>query len=664
MTRRLQAFAVALICFGNGLSSAQAVSYHIRVDGGDAGQCLGTRDAPYPGTGSGQDCAWAHPFWALDAAGNWRMQGGDELVIHPGSYALGYGAPNTGWCTPEAAFDCTLPPLPSGPAADQPTRLVGAGWGLGCPLRPELWGRQRAAHLLDLRSTSNAVVACLELTDHSGCIEFHADPATACRRDSYPYGDWAADGLVAADSTNVLLQDLDIHGLAAAGVRAGRLRDWRVDNLRIAANGWVGWDGDIDGDDSNQGRLVFTGWTVEWNGCAESYPELGHAKCWAQSAGGYGDGVGTGATGGYWIIEDAVFRYNTSDGLDLLYVREPGSRIEVRRTRAYANAGDQIKINGDAVLANNLVVSECGFFEGKPFTYDVDACRAGGSALALTLRQGAKVSVVNSTVAGEGDCLVIADCDDGACDGSEQILLQNNLFRGYPEFLASGDDACYLWLDRSGLYQVRADYNLIDGAKLDNQYLGAQDILADPLLVDASLGTFDGRLQASSPAVASGLAVGALDGLIPDHDLELNRRPAGTGADRGALEQGAAATPDVKVNGEDGAVTLDEADSISVTVSLDPAGNIGREADWWLLASTPFGWHVYRYPSGWQRVRVTDLAPGYRGGLVALDSMEVLNRSDLLPGRYRLYFGIDLASSAFPDLERGNFDTVTVDVVD
>ena len=27
----------------------------------------------------------------------------------------------------------------------------------------------------------------------------------------------------------------------------------------------------------------------------------------------------------HWIIEDSTFQYNTSDGLDLLYVREEGS---------------------------------------------------------------------------------------------------------------------------------------------------------------------------------------------------------------------------------------------------------------------------------------------------------------------------------------------------
>ncbi len=122
--------------------------------------------------------------------------------------------------------------------------------------------------IVNLIGTSNAEVACLEITDHSGCVEFHSGDLT-CERDVYPFGPWAVKGIYAEDSSNVRLADLDIHGLAAAGVHAGRLEDWTVDNVRVAGNGW---DGDVDGDDSNSGTLLFRHWTVEWNGCGESYP--------------------------------------------------------------------------------------------------------------------------------------------------------------------------------------------------------------------------------------------------------------------------------------------------------------------------------------------------------------------------------------------------------
>jgi hypothetical protein len=223
------------------------------------------------------------------------------------------------------------------------------------------------------------------------------------------------------------LRDLNIHGLAAGGVHAGRLTDWIVEDVRIAGNGWVGWDGDIDAADSNSGTLSFRHWTVEWNGCAETYPGQQPTGCWAQTAGGYGDGVGTGTTGGHWIIEDSAFLHNTSDGLDLLYARLPGSSIEIRRTIAEGNAGNQLKTNGPTLIENSIIVGNCSFFNGQTFTYNVDDCRAAGNALSLDLRPGNQVTVTNSTLTSEGDCLVLAVCD-GSCNGSETVRLRNNIF--------------------------------------------------------------------------------------------------------------------------------------------------------------------------------------------------------------------------------------------
>ena len=62
----------------------------------------------------------------------------------------------------------------------------------------------------------------------------------------------------------------------------------------------------------------------------------------AEPRGGYGDGLGTGATAGNWVFEDSAFLHNTSDGLDLLYARA-GSSITLRRVHAEGNAGDEIR---------------------------------------------------------------------------------------------------------------------------------------------------------------------------------------------------------------------------------------------------------------------------------------------------------------------------------
>jgi hypothetical protein len=502
-------------------SSPTAATYYIRADGGTAEQCTGLADAPYGGSGTGRACAWQHPFFALPPGGEPRIAGGDTLIIRPGSYMMGYGAPGAEACASDYPWDCTMPPLPSGPDARHPTRLLGGasvttnaaahemqiGYVPACSSQPELWGAERAYQILNLDGSSNVEIGCLELTDHSSCVEFHSG-GLACERDTYPFGSWAAQGLYAADSANVYLHDLNIHGLASAGVRAGRLTDWRVENVRIAGNGWVGWDGDIDGDDNNAGTLAFSRWTVEWNGCGETWPGGQPTGCWAQSAGGYGDGVGTGETGGRWVIESSAFLHNTSDGLDLLYVRRPGSAIEIRRSIAEGNAGNQIKTTGPALVENSIIVGNCGFFDGQAFTHNVDNCRAYGNALSLSLKPGDDAQVTNNTLTSEGDCLLTAECT-GGCDGTEQVRVRNNLFQGQVDFLQPFERTCLVYQETFPANPFDVDFSVIDGVKHDacpgpHDICGAEVGVANP-----GIDAFDAHLLAGSPAIDAGTADGA-----------------------------------------------------------------------------------------------------------------------------------------------------------
>ncbi len=478
--------------------------YYVRPDGGSPEQCTGRADAPYPGSGTGRDCAWDHPFRALPPGGTPRIAGGDTLIIKAGEYRMGYGAPGADNCDSSYPWDCHMPPLPSGPDPAHPTRILGEGWDSGCADPPQLWGAERSLFIVNLTDVSNVQIACLEITDHSGCIEDYSDSSLHCERDNYPFGDWAPVGLYAEDSSNVLLKDLNIHGLAHAGIMAGRLSEWTLENVRLAANGWVGWDGDIGVDNANSGHLTFRHWTVEWNGCGESYPDGAINGCWAQTAGGYGDGVGTGATGGDWLIEDSIFRYNTSDGLDLLYVRQRPSSIVIRRTIAVGNAGNQIKVNGPTTIENSVIVGNCAYFDGQSFTYNVDNCRAAGNALALNLTAGDVATVTNNTLTGEGDCLVEVICE-GTCTGAESVRLRNNLFLGQDDFTAQGTERT-CWIYRAGFPSdpLDADYSLIYDVKNDPCPVGGHDVCQSPGLSDEGVDTFYGQLLATSPAIDAG----------------------------------------------------------------------------------------------------------------------------------------------------------------
>ena len=510
-------------------NGSTGTTWYVRPDGGDASQCSGQVDAAQADSGAGRDCAFSHPFIALPPGGSPLIAGGDRLIIAEGSYRIGFGAPGDEACDSGFPYDCTMPPIPSGPDAEHPTCIVGAGWG-PCAAPPELFGVERAATVLDLTGSDHVRVACLELTDHEGCVEFHSGDIS-CKRDVYPYGDWASVGVTASDSADVVLRDVDIHGFANRGVLAGRLADWTLENVRISGNGWAGFDGDIDGDDGNTGQITFRQVEISWNGCGETWPEGDPVGCWGQSAGGYGDGLGTGSTGGDWVFEDCDISHNTSDGLDLLY-HDQGGSVRIERTRAEGNAGNQLKTRGETTIVNSVVVGNCSYFDGQAFTHDVDNCRALGNALSLDFGGDNPMSLINSTVYGEGDCLLLL----GSCTGDPTFVSRNNVFLGTTDFGQPFEDTCFMYSECPGL-EFDHDYGVISGTKHDGDCpFGPNDLCEDPLLSGPLTGDRYGLVPTDdSPAVDSGLGVGAL-GLVPAIDFAGGARPLGDGVDRGAYE--------------------------------------------------------------------------------------------------------------------------------
>ena len=513
--------------------------YYVRPDGGSNEQCSGLADAPYGGNGTAQPCAWDHPFRALPPGGTPRIAGGDTLIVAAGAYKMGFGAPGADACDEAGSFGCHMPPVPSGPDPDHATRILGAGWDSGCGDPPELWGSGRPWFVVNLTDASNVEVACFEITDHSPCVESHTG-SLACERDTPPYGDWAPYGVQAEDSANVHLRDLNIHGLAAGGVHAGRLKDWTVENVRIAGNGSAGWDGDLWDDlgDANSGTLVFRNWLVEWNGCGETYPGGEPTGCWGQEAGGYGDGVGTGETGGDWIIEDSAFLHNTSDGLDLLYHTLGGS-ITLNRVRAEGNAGNQVKVTGQAQIANSVLVGNCAFFENQPFTYWVDHCRALGNTLAAFFTGGDHISIVNSTIYGQGDGLVMPGVREGfECSGTETFTARNNIFVGDTDYFDSSDITYLYYVEDCPTLKLDLDYNLIYNAKnvdcgLTGDYTisGAHDLCQDPRLT----GPLDGAEYGMQPAPGSPAIDAGDAGVCPPVDILGAPRPADGNGDGSAV---------------------------------------------------------------------------------------------------------------------------------
>lgn len=532
-----------------------AATYYVRTDGGTAAQCTGTTDAAYSGTGTHQPCAFEHPFWALSVpnAPN-RLVGGDTLIIGPGQYMMGFGAPNTPSCSQFYPWDCHMRSVPSGTAAN-PTRILGKGWDTGCSAKPQLWGTERTANIFDLKGSSNVELQCLDITDHSSCMDGGPDAATKCNRDTYPYGAWAMIGIVAADSQNVLLKNLNIHGLRS-GIFAGRLHNWTIEKTDIIANSFVGWDGDIGAESSsNSGTIKFKDSRIMWTGCGETYPGLAPHHCYSQDQGGYGDALGTQKTGGDWVFDHVDVSYNVSDGIDLLYHNGNGS-ITISHSRFEGNAGNQVKVATSTVIDNSKLIGSCAFFQGKSFTSTTGVnfqavafnnCRAGGNTIAAAFHAGMQVAIFNSTVTSNGD--VIIQSGGSNCVVTDKIISQNNIYVGGPEYNNGGADVSDLYYASGatgngdgtcGSVPFLTSSDIIWGTKYNNvECLGTSSKCVDPKL--AGTLTYTGADQDvsildSSPAINAGIVIAGL----PTTDF--NNFDRGTFWDIGALEFGSVVT--------------------------------------------------------------------------------------------------------------------------
>ena len=507
-----------------------ADTFYVRTDGGTSTQCTGRSDAPYPGSGTNRSCAWAHPFVALPPGDAPRIDGGDTLRIGPGDYAMGVGAPGDDNCYSQFSWDCHMPPIPAGPDPDNPTRITGTDSEGACTNPPELWGNERPSRIISLDDSHNVELACLEITDRDACIEFHChgggcSEANACQRNEPPFGAWASIGISARDSDNVELRDLRIHGLANAGIHAGRIRDWRLVDVAIVANGWVGWDGDVGQDSSNAGTLLFDHVEIAWNGCGETYPDGTIQGCWAQGAGGFGDGLGTASTGGHWIFRDVHVHHNTSDGIDLLHSND-NLQVTVQRALVENNAGQQVKTGRGGLIENSVIIGNCGALADYPNMQGSDNCRALGDTVSVGLESGSSTMLINNTIVGQGNCLVSGSGGSSA----SSVTLANNVLIGNDYWHDPNKLSCLFYADGGDDFWTN---NLVHNVRNDACPEGSV-CDAGPGVQGPALEDFDWQPIADGPLVDA-----ADPNVSPDKDFRTFLRPAGNGPDIGAIEHGA-----------------------------------------------------------------------------------------------------------------------------
>lgn len=469
MKKLILIFAFCLVS-----SSAWAATYYVRTDGGTSTQCTGTTDAAYPGSGTGQACAYNDLQYIVrhdtDGTGSFSgttaISGGDTVIIGnpggtPGSFRVGYDPSNV-WsgCSSSFPYGCFLDYFPAGSSSANRTKIYGRGYDTGCTgTKVQLWAGERADSVV--RLSSHTDMQCIEITDHSSCIENGPSDGTVpgtsdpvkCERTTYPYGLWATNGIYSDGADDVLLTNVDIHGMAYRSVFILHVGDWTLDNVNMIAAGFVGWDSDGAGDDSYTGTITLTDSRIDWSGCGEVYPitttdwrsSTDKHHCWSQDQGGFGDGIGLGdGAPGDWTFINTSVSHNVSDGVDLLHGSGTGT-IRFTRSIAEGNAGQAFKSSvGTTYIENSKLIGNCGFFYNQSFTSTKDTsgssvafnnCRANGDTISFAIPTGTqKIYIRNSTILSNGN---IALYSEGASCTSAVFSVENSIIRGGRE---AGDD--------------------------------------------------------------------------------------------------------------------------------------------------------------------------------------------------------------------------------
>lgn len=427
----------------------QGATYYVRTaDGGNSTECTGQADAAYPGSGTGQACAFNHIFYALGWCGNYpsdctagALSGGDTLIIKDES-VVGYTAGFAN-CSTSYPNVCVTQNIPSGTLGNE-TKIYGANYA-SCDddysNLTKVWGRERAKHIFNLGGNDYITFKCLDITDKSSCVYNVATQSQdgtssyVCKRSgSYPWGDHADSGILSTvgSPTNITLDHVRITGLVN-GIYAQNKTDWTANYLYVGFNSSVNWDNDVDGGGASspnhdEGDISLTHYTNVYAGCGEVWDSRGTPYyCTSQDQSGYGDGHSTGGgNNANYTFTDVTMHHNVSDDIDNLYDSGTTTTMKVIRGKFQGSSGQAIKSAAKTTYVENTVaVSNCGYFKDQSFTTfaNEQAGRSGtgcnNNAVCEDTENSTNCQWVDADAdgvidAGEGDCPAFNNCRAGS----------------------------------------------------------------------------------------------------------------------------------------------------------------------------------------------------------------------------------------------------------
>jgi hypothetical protein len=455
-------------------SAGPGTTWYIRADGGTNTQCTGKKNAAYPGSGSGQACAFNHPYQMLNSSGAWNsFAGGDTIQFADSGSSHTYymGEQNAGIGTdwhsqlsqicpqPNAndsqGFECVLPAPPSG-TAGQHTRILGQNAG-SCHdsahthlVNPTvLSGIDNAYWVLDTRATDYVDISCIEITQPDTCTTAGGSGSPGNCGNNVPnavrFGGLVLNYGTDQGPSNLTLQDVAVVGVAGSGILGSHLNKSSSDvfsatDVYVIGNGQAGWNGDgggCDGSAANDcesvGTMNLSHVIVDWNGCMAVKPydmtkpdtQNKYNYCYGQVDGGYGDGFVQIAAGNMTLnVDHSFFRWNTQDGFDSLHLSDDvttSPAIHISDSWSEGNGGQTFKLGAGAASSaiNNVSIGNCRVlatasnFPLNPSGWALDSadtCRAAGDQWAFQMDNNTTITLENNTSVGYGNTMYDLEC--------------------------------------------------------------------------------------------------------------------------------------------------------------------------------------------------------------------------------------------------------------
>jgi parallel beta-helix repeat protein/predicted outer membrane repeat protein len=318
----------------------------------------------------------------------------------------------------------------------------------------------------------------------------------------------------------------------------------------------------------------------------------------------------------------------------------------------------------DCIIRDNTAVQSGGIECTDGSSPTISACTIKGNQAqfggGIRCYRGAAPTITNciitgNTASGIGGGIV---CQDYAKPFFVNCTIADNeagsygggiVCHGYPSWPTLTN--CILWGDTPD--EIASNTATVTYCDVQGGYTGVGNIDVDPLFV----GGGDCHLTPDSPCIDAGTNGAPW---LPPEDKDGNPRIVNGIVDMGAYEYQDGVvdpTPDVKANDSDGPIIINQGNLLTVTISLDPGSHDGENADWWVAATSPFGFYWFALDSGWisgTPIRV------YGGPLFNLSPYTILEISTLPVGNYIFYFAVDDNMDGILDATYLDFVLVTI----